>query len=1190
MKNKLKTDSLKKKMLLIIILLLTILCISTSVKALTISQSGGVFTYLHHGEDIAENYYVTAIKKDSNGRYAYCLEHDKQLPQGEEFTEGEMDKGLTYILLNGFPNKSFTGNEQKDYYITQASIHLYRGEIQWLYGSDVKDPYGLLPYIKNLVNGAKSYNPVIPSINISKDVQIINKGTYYETNTFLVTKVGNMQYYEILNVPNGIEVVDKTDSGFKLKIAKSFLEGKSEIQVNNIRVRGYFQEPNAKEYTSNNIEIQKLTILNDKIETTSKDSVSFKLKAPVGYIEIYKKDADYSNINLSGVKYEIRDNNNNLVETVTTNTNGYVKSKALPTGKTYTVKEISTRADYVLDSTPVSGIKLNENEIKTLNLTNKKKQGNIKINKVDKDNHKITLGNVDFNLYSEEFQKVIGTYTTNVNGEIKINNLRVGKYKLIEKNTGKWYNLAEDTEVTVEWNKNIEITIENELKKGQVKIIKIDKDNNTVRIPNVTFEILDKNNNVLEKIKTDEYGEATTRKYAIRDYQELKVHEVETNRWYVLNDEIKTIKLEENQIKDIIFDNELKKGQLKITKVDEYNNKVGIKGVKFDLYEDTDLDGKITKKDRYLETMETNIDGVAISKEYRIDRKYLVMETYVPDTYILNPVEIKFELKWNETVEKIVENCPKTIQVKIIKKIKETETPIKDISFDIYKDTNKNGIIDDRDILIDTITTDKDGKAITKSKDFEDKSKVLRVGEQYIVKENTKGIEMLEDKIEILDFNQYIKDYKENQVIDLTILNDLKFIPHKTDKDTGISLEGAEYDIYEDTNANGKFDKEDKIIRHFTTGKDGTAKVAPIPYGLYFAVETKAPIGYVLDTNPIKFYINKEGTTELTLVDKIIENKVKIIKTAKNDSTILGIKKGEGVPNTTFRIYIRNINGTQGDFYKEVTTGEDGTITVTLPYGKYIIKEVKPHDLFLNDSDDQFLDVTDDGVKVDLGFSDTAVNLELDISKTGIIQAQPNDEIRYDFPTLENKSNVSLDDFTWVDHLPYDYVKITKLFTGTYNEDLNYKVFYKTNKNDWTQFGDTYNTLINNCIDFATLNLNNKTEYITDFKIVFGTVKSGFKAVETPFIFTIVDEDVKSTDKWFNRTKLTGNYTDENGNKTELEDNDNWETISYGKKLNITTLPRTGTEGNIELKIVLLTVSVLEIIIVLSEMSKKKEE
>ena len=61
------------------------------------------------------------------------------------------------------------------------------------------------------------------------------------------------------------------------------------------------------------------------------------------------------------------------------------------------------------------------------------KKGNLKIFKVDKDNHKIALGNVKFDLFSEEFQKVIGTYTTNVDGEIQINNLRIRKLQINRK-------------------------------------------------------------------------------------------------------------------------------------------------------------------------------------------------------------------------------------------------------------------------------------------------------------------------------------------------------------------------------------------------------------------------------------------------------------------------------------------------------------------------------------------------------------------------------------------------------------------------------------------------------------------------------------------------------------------------------------------------------------------------------------
>ncbi len=46
-----------------------------------------------------------------------------------------------------------------------------------------------------------------------------------------------------------------------------------------------------------------------------------------------------------------------------------------------------------------------------------------------------------------------------------------------------------------------------------------------------------KTKNVLETITTDEEGEAYTSKYALRDYNNLYIHEIKTNEFYKLNDE-----------------------------------------------------------------------------------------------------------------------------------------------------------------------------------------------------------------------------------------------------------------------------------------------------------------------------------------------------------------------------------------------------------------------------------------------------------------------------------------------------------------------------------------------------------------------------------------------------------------------------------------------------------------------------
>ena len=203
-------------------------------------------------------------------------------------------------------------------------------------------------------------------------------------------------------------------------------------------------------------------------------------------------------------------------------------------------------------------------------------------------------------------------------GEIYVENLRTGDYKWIEKNTNQWYNLNTDTtEVEVEWNKTNDSIIENELKKGSVRVIKVDEDDNSIRIPNVTFEILDKDNNLLEKITTNENGEAKTKEYAIRDYEQLKIHEIETDQWYVLNDEMQTITLEANQIKDITFTNEKKKGQIRVIKVDMDNNEVLLEGVTFDIL---DEQGNI------VDTITADSNGEAITKRLPIDQKYTILE------------------------------------------------------------------------------------------------------------------------------------------------------------------------------------------------------------------------------------------------------------------------------------------------------------------------------------------------------------------------------------------------------------------------------------------------------------------------------------------------------------------------------------------------------------------------------------
>lgn len=206
----------------------------------------------------------------------------------------------------------------------------------------------------------------------------------------------------------------------------------------------------------------------------------------------------------------------------------------------------------------------------------------------------------------------------------------------------------------------------------------------------------------------------------------------------------------------------------------------------------------------------------------------------------------------------------------------------------------------------------------------------------------------------------------------------------------------------------------------------------------------------------------------------------------------------------------------------------------------------------MNDKPDIF-EIKENGQKVIIDITNKPAEAKIDVGKTGLIQAQAEDEIRYDFNVVANNSNVAVDNFTMIDNLPYEYIEMKKLFTGIYSHELTFNVLYKTNlTEDYVLLKENLNSKVNNFVDFEEIELQ-EGEIVTDYKLEFGTVPKGFKAVTTPFMFAKVRSTVKAEDKWTNKVSLTATYLD-----VKLEDKDDWTTISYGKELEIKKLPRTG--------------------------------
>ena len=198
----------------------------------------------------------------------------------------------------------------------------------------------------------------------------------------------------------------------------------------------------------------------------------------------------------------------------------------------------------------------NFNAVNDINIEINK--SSLKIVKIDKDT-KSPIAGVKFSVKYKDGTN-IGIYTTDENGVIYIENLHQGEIIVKELENNKFYNISKDEYIIeLNYNESKNIVIENEIKKGNIKIIKVDADNNEIKIEGVKFNIFDENGNLITTVITNDKGEADICNLPINHKYIIK--EVESAKDYILSEDVITVELNENEVKNIIFEN-IKKEKL----------------------------------------------------------------------------------------------------------------------------------------------------------------------------------------------------------------------------------------------------------------------------------------------------------------------------------------------------------------------------------------------------------------------------------------------------------------------------------------------------------------------------------------------------------------------------------------------------------------------------------------------------
>ena len=590
-------------------------------------------------------YYATS----GSTRYTvYCLDKEKEWAPNHTITKDNapLDAGYVYLIQNGYPAKSLTGNDAYDDYLTQIAVwwyqDLYEGTSNLTSNQkNVIESSSYYRYIESLINGAvnASNNPVIinPSFSInSSDFKLSSDNKYLITDIITVNSNVNFDSYAVSVNNSAVEVLDSNNSpvtgtinsgsGFKLRVNLANISNPINV---NISVTVNYTEYEAYSYTPDN-ELMQNALPAALVPVSKQKTVSSNVGMPTGSLTIKKVDSE-TNSPLAGANIEVRRViTNQVVASFTTSTKDYTISNLLP-GE-YTIKETSAPSGYELN-TSTYNVVINTNNLNISQTVKNIKENEVRLGKIDADTGKLVAG-ATLKLTNSE-GKEVETFVTTTEPYI-IRGLDNGTYYLEEVTPPPGY-LLNEKKVTININDNERVytyNISNE--KNKVEIVKRDASTGEI-IAGATLKVTNSSGDEVETFVT------TTEPYIISGLTpgQYVLEEISAPAGYVSsNSKIIFEVLNTGKVQEISLDSDF-------ISISVNNKKLvidakGKEGYSFNL---KDSNGNLVEK--------INVtDKVYTSKELDLG-DYSLEEVSVPDGNIKNKTPYYFSVTDSNIVSSI---------------------------------------------------------------------------------------------------------------------------------------------------------------------------------------------------------------------------------------------------------------------------------------------------------------------------------------------------------------------------------------------------------------------------------------------------------------------------------------------------------------------------------------------------------